>query len=105
LPQGQRINITLTDFSTPEYNNRAVSGAAEADPYDMLDSYSQCKHPYAILTERWSAGRTVRVCGGHERERHVMLSRTNSVEVRIIANAAIHMGDENFFVLKYEGQY
>ena len=103
LPHGQRVNLTLIDFSTPEYNRRDLSKLAGVMPYRFLDRDSQCQYPYAILTERWSADRTVRVCGGYQRETHVMLSRTNSVEIRIVTNTMAHIGDEHFFILKYEG--
>ena len=95
MSRGQRINLTLIDFSTPTT--------------DLVSSESGSMHSrgtcfqYAILTERSSTTRNVRICGGERRERNVYTSRTNSVDIRFITKVDVETDKEYFFLLRYEG--
>ena len=68
--QGQRINITLYDFALS--SNQTTS----------QDPSSVCR-VYATLREL-SSTRSVTVCGGKQRVRHVYTSATEQVQLRIL---------------------
>lgn len=86
LQPGQRINVTLYDFNMPTRHNHDAG---------------LC-HQYALITERQSATRNMRLCGGDQRIRNVFVSRGNTIEVRIIKRGE---EQEQYFLLHYEGQY
>lgn len=88
LPRGERINLTLVDFSTP---NADVS------------TDSQICHQYALVTEKLSTTENGRVCGGDRREKHVYTSRTNTIEIRIITKKNVETDRNFYFLLRYEG--
>ena len=93
VQRGQRINITLFDFSTP---------TADIRP-NMYQS--KICYQYAIITEKASVTtRNERICGGNIRERSVYTSRTNSVEIRIITRKNVETEKEFHFMLRYEGE-
>ena len=50
-----------------------------------------------------SAPRSVTVCGGEGRVRHVYTSLSNRVEVRMMAANLPHL-PEHYFLLRYEGK-
>ena len=85
---GQRVNITLLDFSV-------TSGTA-------YGSAEFCK-AYAIIRERSPAGNSQTLCGGSARYKDVFVSRGNQVEIRIIQSKKRENRD--FFLLKYEGEF
>ena len=84
VDRGQRVNLTLFDFSILSY------------PQD-----SPICQVYATIKENTQT-RDVTVCGGRERQRHLMISDTNEVEIQIVN----HGGQEvrPYFMLKYEGE-
>ncbi len=85
LQPGQRINVTLYDFYQPTLESQDVG---------------LC-HQYALITERGSATRNMRLCGGEERVRNVFVSRGNNIEIRIIKRGFDQM---QYFMLYYEGE-
>ena len=90
---GQRINITLFDFSF------ATSGRNSAG-----DQTHVCT-VYAIVKETVSGGQTRTVCGGKYREANVYLSLTNSLEIRVIGKRQKDDDDNVSFMLRYEGEW
>ena len=92
--QGQRINITLLDFSLGE----VVPGN---DINGKLHSRTFC-HKYAVIKERVSIRETV-VCGGDNREENVFISNQNSVEIQLMRYNSPKK--EVFFLLKFEGKW
>ena len=70
----------------------------------MLEDTGIC-YQYALVTEKTSSTRSIRVCGGKVRERNIYLSRTNSIEIRIITRNNVESDKINHFALKWEGNY
>lgn len=81
---GQRINITLYDFATLQYNQESAI----------------CQ-VYSMVKER-TRTRDVTVCAGGERVKHVMISDTNELEVHIVPHGSQTL--KPYFLLKYEGK-
>ena len=81
---GQRINITLYDFSI------------EKNVYIMDSNDLQVCHEYAIVreTDSWDDY----VCGGVRRVKHAYLSKGSTVEVHITNK------ERKYFLLHYEGK-
>jgi len=94
LSRGERVNITLVDFTLP----MLITGDDASASHHGRPCYQ-----YAILTEKWSMTRHVRVCGGEQRERNIYTSRTNSVEIRIVTKKNVESEKEFFFLLQFEG--
>ena len=90
LPRGQRINISLFDFATPIEENYALADTGIC-------------YQYAIVTEKTSTTRNIRVCGGTDRERNIYTSRTNALEIRIITRNNVESDKVYHFALKWEG--
>ncbi len=84
VPKGQRVNITLLDFSTSEAPERASNLCAL----------------YANIREDRRGATEVTVCGGEKREKPIFLSETNTVQVTINSEQAATSN----FVLKYQGK-
>ncbi len=78
---GQRINITLMDFST----------------YIPLDGACQV---YAIVREKMPS-HSQTICRDRVREKHVYLSQGSTLEVRLVRP---NNGDRRHFILKYQGK-
>ena len=85
---GQRINLTLHDFAVNQ--NKTVK----------LGGIKHC-HVYAILKERdvGSTGKSSTICGGNRKSKHIYLSSTESVEVRILTRNA---DKPKYFLIDYE---
>lgn len=100
LSPGERVNITLIDFYAQQ---AADSRGATADASSSSTGFQHCSL-YALLTESSSTPHSFRVCGGDRRERNVFISRTNSVEVKIMKRVtAPSMADKNvYFLLQFE---
>ena len=87
--RGQRINITLIDFATPRAAADVGLGCLQ----------------YAVVTERLRPPRTLRVCGGHRRRRHLHTSTSNAVDIHVTSGRHDVDADEHFyFLLHYKGQ-
>ena len=85
---GQKINITLYDFSM-ERIYRHEHDTANIDVHVC--------HEYAVVQERltdWSS----LVCGGINRVENVYVSKTESVEIHITSR------DSRYFLLQFEGK-
>jgi len=87
--RGQRINLTLVDFATPRVAADVGLGCLQ----------------YAVVTERVKPPRTVRVCGGHRRRRHLHTSSSNAIDVHV-TSARHNVADYErfYFLLHYKGQ-
>ncbi len=81
---GQRINITLLDFSTP-IGRRQDSGICLV---------------YAIIKEHKDTSE-ITVCRGTQRLRNVYISEGNVVEIQVYTDPTI--AREGVFLLKYQG--
>jgi len=87
--RGQRINLTLVDFATPRAAANVGLGCLQ----------------YAVVTERVRPPRTLRVCGGDRRRRHLHTSLSNAVDVHVTSGRHNVDTDEHFyFLLHYKGQ-
>jgi len=60
-------------------------------------------YQYAIVTEKTSTTKNVKICGTDRRERNVYTSRSNVVEVRFITSATVETDKEYYFLLQFEG--
>jgi len=91
--RGQRINLTLIDFATPKAAHGADVGGLGCVQY-------------AVVTERQRPPRTLRVCGGDRRRRHLYTSLSNAVDVHITAGQhTVDAAQEDFyFLLQYKGR-
>lgn len=81
-PKGQRVNLTLYDFNTMNY-----------------DIDSNICQVYATVKER-SRTRDQTVCAGTDRIRHIMLSDGNELEISIVKSNFNR--EHGYFILKYD---
>ena len=90
---GQRINITLFDFSVPiKYRN-------PNEINDVLHT-TRC-HKYAVITESGVTGRRP-VCSTHRREKHVYTSEGHMVEIQMMDFKTEQTLP--YYLLKYQGE-
>jgi hypothetical protein len=99
--QGQRIRLTLFDFSLPPSSSAAANpdwlqgGAADTQSSAvdhqaaLLQQQQQVPGPvcmvYAVVREPSAGGQTRTVCGGRiAREELVMISTGNAVDLRLV---------------------
>jgi len=74
------------------------------DPVYSPPTRGAC-YQYAIVTEKTSTTKNVKICGTDRRERNVYTSRSNVVEVRFITSANVDTEKEYYFLLQFEGLY
>jgi len=105
---GQRVNITLHDFSHDALATRSRGSGAARDA-------RTCK-VYATIRDG-SGSRSTTICGGRAPVTHVFLSTTNRVEIRLLQPAAANVNSKvkpkvttkshearmPYFLLGYEG--
>ena len=91
---GQKINLTLYDFSMATQND-SVS-------LPRRTSYPMYCQQYARVEESDAARSTI-ICGGEQRMRNVYLSVTHTVEVHVM-NRRVH-GKSQYFLIKYQGTF
>ena len=89
VPKGQRINVTLYDFS-PEKRYKTNQMEYELDTH-------VCRE-YALIQEVSTEWNSV-VCGGGKRVQNVYTSKSNSLEIQVTNK------DKRQFLLYYEGKY
>ena len=80
------------------------SAGGSIDPVYSPPTRGAC-YQYAIVTEKTSTTKNVKICGTDRRERNVYTSRSNVVEVRFITSANVDTDKEYYFLLKFEGLY
>ena len=97
VPPGQRISLTLYDFGVGSKPNVTEKHGVSVTSSNKMN---HC-HVYAIIKEQYP-GRSVTVCGGSDRMKHIYESDTNSVEVRFLGTTANR--NRKNFVLEYEGE-
>ncbi len=90
---GQRINVTLWDFSI-SYRNTSHN-------IRHRPGYPLYCHEYAMIKET-EVPRTTTICGGEVRQKTVYISSTNRIEVHIVYRKTSRNGEH--FLLKYEGE-
>ena len=89
---GQRINVTLVDFSQMGPQEDASTGAVRP---------RYCRE-YAMMRETKTV-RSIVVCDGDPPQKHIYISDGHVVEIELEKNDS---PDANFrFLLQYEGQY
>lgn len=77
---GQTINVTLHDFERGPQN-------------------SDICYVYATLKEAGRMSRSVTVCGGEERTRHVYTTTSNTLEIRMLGS-----NQRRHFLLEYSSK-
>jgi len=77
-------------------------GGSSVDPVYSPPTRGAC-YKYAIVTEKTSTTKNVKICGTDRRERNVYTSRSNVVEVRFITSANVDTEKEYYFLLQFEG--
>jgi hypothetical protein len=109
-PAGQRINISLLDFTpglTSDSRSQGQTGSA-SDTSSSSSSGScvqQLKHQYGYVVDK-SAGnkKNVSVCGGgFDRQTNIYLSNNNVLQVVLTQHAAAN-GQRFNFLLRVEGR-
>lgn len=78
---GQRVNVSLVDFA-------------------VTPGIGETCHAYAIIRER-DPTRTNTICSGEQRERHIYMSLSDTVEIRVLPIQG--STKRRYFLLKYEG--
>lgn len=89
-PPGQKVNLTLYDFSVWQYGENAGGTIGDA----------VCRR-YAIISEEHGL-REMPVCGGETRLRNIYLSDGNVVDIQLM-----HSTDQEeyiHFLIKYESK-
>ena len=89
---GQRINVTLLDFSVER--TYQVKRLNDINAFDI--EATVCSE-YAVIHEVESEWKTM-VCGGNTRQKDVYLSKTNTLRIEITNTG------NKYFLLKYEGE-
>jgi len=84
-PPGQRVNLTLFDFSAWDYRQNNEIGR------------TVCRR-YAIINEG-NGVRETPICGGQIRHRNIYMSEGNSVDIRLINSVSPE--EQAHFVIKY----
>ena len=90
---GQRINVTLWDFSIA-YRNTSHNVRHRPE-------YPLYCHEYAMIKET-EVPRTTTICGISERVKSVYTSTSNKIEIHIVSRKSGRNGEH--FLLKYEGK-
>lgn len=106
LLPGQRINITLYDFTTQPPDAGHVIGRNSTSAGSASDSPARLCRVYATVRET-NGARAVTICGGQLRQRPAYVTLGHVAEVRL-STAATSLGDVTVtshvtFLLKYEG--
>lgn len=94
MKPGQRVNVTLLDFGGP-------SGASRTSDLPT-DGVGRVCRVYATIREGSGNRRSVTICGGQGRVRHVHISQGNLIEIRLITTN--HPTRPVHFLLRYEGR-
>jgi len=81
---------------------QSQGGGGSFDPVYSPPTRGAC-YQYAIVTEKTSTTKNVKICGTDRRERNVYTSRSNVVEVRFITSANVDTDKEYYFLLQFEG--
>ena len=92
---GQRINITLFDFSISARN------ASNSLSSKLRPGYPLYCHEYAVIKET-EVPRSTTICGGDYRERVAYVSSSNKVEVTMISRKL--GATVEYFLLQYKGK-
>ena len=90
---GQRINISLLDFTAADDRPRAAGHQRTAD--------LTCRQ-YGYVLDK-SNKRNVSVCGGSGRQSHVYISHSNNVRIVLIQPALENQLSGRNFLIKVEG--
>ena len=93
LLPGQRVNITLMDFSIADRQKQIHTDSHGSSPL-KCDSYGSVTEPHS--------GRVIDICGGHRREETVFLSESNFVEISFKRKIKSNGGH---FILRYNSKY
>jgi len=111
LLPGQRINITLYDFTTQLDTGHVLSSNSTSAGSDVMgsvsaDSQTRLCRVYATVRET-NGARAVTICGGHLRQRPAYVTLGHVAEIRL-STASTSIGDVTVtshvtFLLKYEG--
>jgi len=108
LLPGQRINISLYDFTTRPDTAHALSANSTSAGSDVMGSESQSRLCRVYATVRETNGaRAVTICGGPLRQRPAYVTVGHVAEIRL-STATTSIGDVTVtshvtFLLKYEG--
>ncbi len=89
---GQRINLTLIDFSTLSPGNGSVSPRYKDNQF--------CRVLFTVKDEATS--RSVNVCGGDSRKKHGHLSLGHQVEIRILGGQ--NQENQVYFLIQFDGK-
>ena len=93
---GQRLNVTIFDFSISARNSSSARGGKPRPGYPLY-----C-HEYAVIKET-EVPRSTTICGGDYRERVAYLSTSHRVEVTIISRN-VGAASMEYFLLQYKGR-
>ena len=86
--QGQRINLTLIDFSRASHTAHSdTAGRARASK--ICFKYGSIAEDDGKITED--------ICASHQRETHVYMSQSHSLQITLSDNA-------NFYLISYQGE-
>ena len=106
---GQRINITLHDFSREALASGHLGSGAWAG---FAKQQSRTCKVYATIRDG-SVGRSTTICGDQAPATHVFLSTTRRVEIRLLQPAAAKLTSKvkatspdlqtSYFLLRYQG--
>ena len=106
---GQRINITLHDFSREALSSGHLGSDAWAG---FAKQQSRTCKVYATIRDG-SVGRSTTICGDQAPATHVFLSTTSRVEIRLLQPAAAKLTSKvkatspdpqtSYFLLRYQG--
>ena len=91
---GQRINVTLLDFSV----KRTYHVNRLGDNGNTFDIETTVCREYAVIHELETEWKTM-VCGGTTRRQHAYLSKSNTLKIEITNQGRRH------FLLEYQGEY
>ena len=103
LPRSYKTQCIRDRYTAGSDGDGQRPGGGGVDPVYSPPTRGAC-YQYAIVTEKTSTTKNVKICGTDRRERNVYTSRSNVVEVRFITSANVDTDKEYYFLLQFEGR-
>ena len=106
VPAGQKLNMTLFDFTQRMTPSVSLFDASAGSHQFAHEHQGQMCRQYAVVREP-ATGFSVSICGGSHREKHAYLSRSNLVHLQM--SSWNHVTTDDAFqpiryMIKFEGE-
>lgn len=103
VSHGQRINVTLVDFTTRRTRGPPPTGSASSQDLREVDGNACVRYVTVVekrIEEKGGEGdESFVICGRQGRERHVYTSKSNVIQIQLEASNS----NPDYFLINYEG--